>query len=179
MRAALETIQSRSEGLQQFVDTYRQLTRVPRPDFRICPVAELFDRVSSLMNPECESAGIARVRTRVEPETLEVTADPNLVEQALINLVRNAAEALAGRDQPRIDLNAALDRRGRVLIRVQDNGPGILDEVQDRIFIPFFTTRQEGSGIGLSLCRQIMRQHRGAISVQSTPDEETVFTLRF
>ena len=176
--AALKTIQSRSEGLQQFVDTYRQLTRIPRPDFQICPVAGLFDRVASLMNPECESAGIA-LRTGVEPETLEVTADPNLVEQALINLVRNAAEALAGRDQPRIDLNAALDRRGRVLIRVQDNGPGILDEVQDRIFIPFFTTRQEGSGIGLSLCRQIMRQHRGAISVQSTPDEGTVFTLRF
>ncbi|MDE2890871.1 MAG: ATP-binding protein [Gemmatimonadota bacterium] len=176
--AALETIQSRSEGLQQFVDTYRQLTRIPRPDFQICPVVGLFDRVASLMNPECESAGIA-LRTRVEPETLEVTADPNLVEQALINLVRNAAEALAGRDQPRVDLTASLDRRGRVLIRVQDNGPGILDEVQDRIFIPFFTTRQEGSGIGLSLCRQIMRQHRGAISVQSTPDEETVFTLRF
>lgn len=93
------------------------------------------------MNPECESAGIA-LRTGVEPDTLEVTADPNLVEQALINLVRNAAEALAGRDQPRIDLNAALDRRGRVLIRVQDNGPGILDEVQDRIFIP----RDRGSG---------------------------------
>lgn len=176
--AALKTIQSRSEGLQQFVDTYRQLTRIPRPDFRICPVAGLFDRVASLMNPECESAGIA-LHTRVEPETLEVTADPNLVEQALINLVRNAAEALAGRDHPRVDLNASLDRRGRVLIRVQDNGPGILDEVQDRIFIPFFTTRQEGSGIGLSLCRQIMRQHRGAISVQSTPGEQTVFTLRF
>ncbi len=178
VHAALETIQSRSEGLQQFVDTYRQLTRVPRPDFQICPVGELFARVVNLMRPECEKERIG-LRTRVEPETLEVTADPHLVEQVLINLVRNALQALAGRDQARVELAAGLDRRGRVLIRVRDNGPGILEDVQERIFIPFFTTRQEGSGIGLSLCRQIMRQHRGAISVQSTPDEETVFTLRF
>ena len=178
VHAALETIQSRSEGLQQFVDTYRQLTRVPRPDFQICPVGELFARVVNLMRPECEKERIG-LRTRVEPETLEVTADPHLVEQVLINLVRNALQALAGRDQARVELAAGLDRRGRVLIRVRDNGPGILEDVQERIFIPFFTTRQEGSGIGLSLCRQIMRQHRGAISVQSAPDEETVFTLRF
>ena len=176
--AALETIQSRSEGLQQFVDTYRQLTRIPRPDFQICPVGELFDRVANLMQPECERERVG-LRTRVEPESLEVTADLHLVEQVLINLVRNALQALAGRDQARVELAAGLDRRGRVLIRVRDNGPGILEDVQERIFIPFFTTRQEGSGIGLSLCRQIMRQHRGAISVQSTPGRETVFTLRF
>lgn len=178
VHAALETIQSRSEGLQQFVDTYRQLTRIPRPDFQICPVGDLFARVVNLMQPECEKERIG-LRTRVEPESLEVTADPHLVEQVLINLVRNALQALAGRDQARVELAAGLDRRGRVLIRVRDNGPGILEDVQERIFIPFFTTRQEGSGIGLSLCRQIMRQHRGAISVQSKPDEETVFTLRF
>ncbi len=178
VHAALETIQSRSEGLQQFVDTYRQLTRIPRPDFQICPVGDLFARVVNLMQPECEKERIG-LCTRVEPESLEVTADPHLVEQVLINLVRNALQALAGRDQARVELAAGLDRRGRVLIRVRDNGPGILEDVQERIFIPFFTTRQEGSGIGLSLCRQIMRQHRGAISVQSTPDEETVFTLRF
>ena len=176
--AALETIQSRSEGLQQFVDTYRQLTRIPRPDFQICPVGELFDRVANLMQPECERERVG-LRTRVEPESLEVTADLHLVEQVLINLVRNALQALAGRDQARVELAAGLDRRGRVLIRVRDNGPGILEDVQERIFIPFFTTRQEGSGIGLSLCRQIMRQHRGAISVQSAPDSGTVFTLRF
>lgn len=178
VHAALETIQSRSEGLQQFVDTYRQLTRIPRPDFQICPVGELFARVVNLMQPECEKERIG-LRTRVEPESLEVTADPHLVEQVLINLVRNALQALAGRDQARVELAAGLDRRGRILIRVRDNGPGILEDVQERIFIPFFTTRQEGSGIGLSLCRQIMRQHRGAISVQSAPDKETVFTLRF
>lgn len=178
VHAALETIQSRSEGLQQFVDTYRQLTRIPRPDFQICPVGDLFARVVNLMQPECERERIG-LRTRVEPESLEVTADPHLVEQVLINLVRNALQALAGRDQARVELAAGLDRRGRVLIRVRDNGPGILEDVQERIFIPFFTTRQEGSGIGLSLCRQIMRQHRGAISVQSAPDSETVFTLRF
>ncbi len=178
VHTALQTIQSRSEGLHHFVDTYRQLTRIPSPDFKICPVTGLFDRVVSLMQPECEKAGI-ELHTEVDPASLEVTADPELIEQVLINLLRNAMHALAGRGASRIALVALLDRRGRVLIRVRDNGPGILKDVQERIFIPFFTTKQEGSGIGLSLCRQIMRQHRGAISVQSTPEEETVFTLRF
>ena len=178
VHTALQTIQSRSEGLQHFVDTYRQLTRIPSPDFQICPVANLFSRVVPLMQPECDSKRIA-LRTEVDPESLEVTADPDLIEQVLINLLRNAIHALAGRDGARIDLVALLDRRGRVLIRVRDNGPGILEDVQERIFIPFFTTRREGSGIGLSLCRQVMRQHRGAISVRSIPEEETVFTLRF
>ncbi len=119
------------------------------------------------------------LKVHVEPETLELTADPEQIEQVLINLLLNAMQALEGRPDPRVELTSQMDGRGRVSIQVRDNGPGILDEVQERIFIPFFTTKQDGSGIGLSLSRQILRLHGGTINVQSRPDEETVFTLRF
>jgi two-component system nitrogen regulation sensor histidine kinase NtrY len=160
------------------VETYRELTRIPKPDFRIFPVFELFSHVGQLMKADLDEKNI-EFQSAIAPETLELTADPDLVEQVLINLLRNAAQALNGRENGRIDLMAQLDRRGRVVIRVRDNGPGILADVQERIFIPFFTTKRDGSGIGLSLSRQIMRVHRGTISVQSKLNEETVFTLRF
>ena len=178
VHTALETIQSRSEGLLHFVEAYRQLTHISRPDFQIFQISELFARVVFLMQGECDKNDIA-LHTAIDPRTLELTADPDLIEQVLINLMRNAVEALAGRSNARMDLSAQLDGRGRVVIRVQDNGPGILEDVQERIFIPFFTTKRDGSGIGLALSRQIMRVHRGTISVQSKPEEETVFTLRF
>ena len=178
VHTALETIQSRSEGLLHFVEAYRQLTHISRPDFQIFQISELFARVVFLMQGECDKNNIA-LHTAIDPRTLELTADPDLIEQVLINLMRNAVEALTGRSNARMDLSAKLDGRGRVVIRVQDNGPGILEDVQERIFIPFFTTKRDGSGIGLALSRQIMRVHRGTISVQSRPEEETVFTLRF
>ena len=178
VHTALKTIQSRSEGLLHFVEAYRQLTNISRPDFQIFQVSELFARVVFLMQGECDKNDIA-LYTAIDPRTLELTADPDLIEQVLINLMRNAVQALAGRSNARMDLSAQLDGRGRVVIRVQDNGPGILEDVQERIFIPFFTTKRDGSGIGLALSRQIMRVHRGTISVQSKPEEETVFTLRF
>ncbi|MCY4351748.1 MAG: ATP-binding protein, partial [Gemmatimonadetes bacterium] len=178
VHTALETIQSRSEGLLHFVEAYRQLTHISRPDFQIFQISELFARVVFLMQGECDKNNIA-LHTAIDPRTLELTADPDLIEQVLINLMRNAVEALTGRSNARMDLSAKLDGRGRVVIRVQDNGPGILEDVQERIFIPFFTTKRDGSGIGLALSRQIMRVHRGTISVQSKPEEETVFTLRF
>ena len=178
VHTALETIQSRSEGLLHFVEAYRQLTHISRPDFQIFQISELFARVVFLMQGECDKNNIA-LHTAIDPRTLELTADPDLIEQVLINLMRNAVEALAGRSNARMDLSAQLDGRGRVVIRVQDNGPGILEDVQERIFIPFFTTKRDGSGIGLALSRQIMRVHRGTISVQSRAEEETVFTLRF
>ncbi len=178
VHTALETIQSRSEGLLHFVEAYRQLTHISRPDFQIFQISELFARVVFLMQGECDKNNIA-LHTAIDPRMLELTADPDLIEQVLINLMRNAVEALTGRSNARMDLSAKLDGRGRVVIRVQDNGPGILEDVQERIFIPFFTTKRDGSGIGLALSRQIMRVHRGTISVQSKPEEETVFTLRF
>ena len=178
VHVALQTIQSRSEGLLHFVETYRQLTRIPRPDFQIFQIAELFARVVFLMQAECDEHNVG-VHTAITPQTLELTADPDLVEQVLINLMRNAVQALAGRPDARVDLTAHLDDRGHVIIRVRDNGPGILEDVQEHVFIPFFTTKRDGSGIGLALSRQIMRVHRGNIRVQSKPEEETAFILRF
>ena len=178
VQVALQTIQARSEGLLHFVETYRQLTRIPRPDFQIFQIAELFARVVFLMQAECDEHNVV-VHAAITPQTLELTADPDLVEQVLINLMRNAVQALAGRPDARVDLTAHLDARGRVIIRVRDNGPGILEDVQARVFIPFFTTKRDGSGIGLALSRQIMRVHRGTIGVQSKPESETTFILRF
>ena len=178
VHVALQTIQSRNEGLLHFVETYRQLTRIPRPDFQIFQIAELFARVVFLMQAECDEHNVD-VHTAITPQTLELTADPDLVEQVLINLMRNAVQALAGRSDARVDLTAHLDDRGHVIIRVRDNGPGILEDVQEHVFIPFFTTKRDGSGIGLALSRQIMRVHRGNIRVQSKPEEETAFILRF
>ena len=176
---AVQTIQKRSQGLLHFVDAYRKLTRIPRPNFQIFPISELFTRVDQLMRPQIIEKGIHNCHINVDPVTLELTADPELIEQVLINLIMNAIQAVEGRTHGKIELLARMDDKGRTIIQVFDNGCGIIPEVQDKIFIPFFTTKKSGTGIGLSLARQIMRLHRGAITVQSIPDEKTVFTLRF
>ena len=176
IRTAVGTIQRRSEGLLQFVETYRGLTRVPAPSFEIVPVAGLFARVEQLLRPQFAESGVELI-SGVDPRGLELTADPGQVEQVLINLLSNAREATEG-GGGRVDLSAHL-ARGKVVVEVADNGPGIVEEALGKLFIPFFTTKQNGSGIGLSLCRQIMRLHRGSISVRSQPGERTVFSLRF
>ncbi len=178
VNTAMSTIQRRSEGLIHFVDTYRNLTKIPNPNFEIFQVMQLFRRVKKLMENELKENNIELVMS-VKPESLELTADPELIEQVIINLIINAKHALEGRPNPRISITSYLDERGKVVIKVSDNGPGIPEETMEKIFIPFFTTKKNGSGIGLSLAKQIMRLHRGAIRVSSTPDVETSFTLRF
>jgi nitrogen fixation/metabolism regulation signal transduction histidine kinase len=176
--AAVQTIEKRSRGLIAFIEKYRELTRIPQPKFQIVRVTEVFERVYGLMKDQFEQQAVA-FEARVEPQSIEITADPALIEQVLINLCKNAAEAVNHRPQPRIALSAGTDLRGNVIIRVADNGKGIPEEVAEKIFIPFFTTKPDGSGIGLSLSRQIMRLHRGTISVSSPPDAGTVFKLKF
>ncbi len=178
VRNAMRTIERRSQSLLGFVNAYRSLTRIPKPDFRIVPVQELFDNVALLMRPQMAARGIVFADS-IEPETLSLTVDPELVEQVLINLLKNAMEAVEGIPGAEVKMVARIDERGRTVIQVIDNGPGIVEETLDKIFIPFFTTKKEGSGIGLSLSRQIMRQHGGTLSVFSEPDTRTVFTLRF
>ncbi len=175
---ALQTIQKRSEGLLHFVDAYRNLTLLPTPKFQIFPLRDLLARAAKIMEANIKDKNI-RFELTIEPETLELIADPELIEQVLINLQLNALQAVEGQAEARIRLSARLDSRGRVLVQVSDNGPGILEENLEKIFIPFFSTKEGGSGIGLSLSRQIMRLHNGTISVSSRPGEETVFTLRF
>ncbi|MFQ5825302.1 MAG: PAS domain-containing sensor histidine kinase [bacterium] len=178
IHGALRTIQKRSEGLLHFINAYRNLTRIPKPNFQIFPITELFSRVQQLMQAQISDKAI-HFNVNVNPESLELTADPELIEQVLINLLLNAMEAVVDQPETRIDLIARMDVKGRCIIQVIDNGPGIPEDVLEKVFIPFFTTKEDGSGIGLSLSRQIMRLHRGAMSVHSKPNEETVFTLRF
>ena len=178
IQQALQTINKRSTGLLHFVNTYRNLTRIPKPNFKIFPVKDLFKNLYLLMEEEITENKINFV-TNIEPENIEVSADEQLVEQVIINLIRNSMHALDGRKDPTIELKTYYNKRGRVTIQVADNGTGILPEVLDKIFIPFFTTKQSGSGIGLSLSRQILRLHNGTITAHSVPEEETIFTLTF
>jgi nitrogen fixation/metabolism regulation signal transduction histidine kinase len=176
IREAVATIERRSRGLLHFVDTYRELTRIPTPDIKLVRVDDLLKRVEHLMRPQL-SAGKVRLERHVDPPSLEIAADPELIEQVLINLVLNAIQAMNDKPDSQIRMSARVDG-GSTRIDIHDNGPGILPDVQDRIFIPFFTTKREGSGIGLALSRRIMRLHNGTLSVASAP-RDTTFTMRF
>jgi two-component system nitrogen regulation sensor histidine kinase NtrY len=178
IRHASQTIQKRSQGLLHFVDAYRNLTLVQKPNFQIFAVKELFARVEKLMQTNIKDKSI-NFKVSIEPQSLELAADPELIEQVLINLLLNALHAVKGGKKAKIDLDARLDGRGKILLQVKDNGPGIPEENLEKIFIPFYSTKEGGSGIGLSLSRQIMRLHNGFIGVHSEPKIETVFTLRF
>ncbi|MBN2524512.1 MAG: hypothetical protein JXB24_14665 [Bacteroidales bacterium] len=175
---ALQTINKRSNGLLHFVNTYRNLTRIPKPNFKIFPIEDLFSNIKLLMEKELNKKNIKLI-LNIEPPKLEITADEQLIEQILINLIKNSIDALKGKDNAEIHLNAFYNKRGHFTIQVTDNGPGIIPDVLDKIFIPFFTTKTSGSGIGLSLSRQIMRLHGGTITAHSKPEEETIFTLTF
>jgi nitrogen fixation/metabolism regulation signal transduction histidine kinase len=178
VRHAVKTIEKRSKGLITFIDNYRKLTRIPKPDFKIVQVKNLFERVESLMKDQFENHSI-KFNMEVDPVSLTITADPALIEQVLINLCKNSVEAVSGVSRPKIKLKAGTDGLGNPVVKVIDNGKGISEDLAERIFIPFFTTKPEGSGIGLSLSRQIIRLHKGTIGVASTPNERTVFKLRF
>jgi signal transduction histidine kinase len=178
VREALQIIQKRSEGLLEFVDAYRDLTHVPEPDYQMLKIANLFARIEQLVAPQIEGRSV-RFRTAVRPDTMTLTADPRLIEQVLINLLLNALQATEGQSEAEIALEARIDARNHPIIEVTDNGPGIVGESLDKIFVPFYSTRKEGSGIGLSLSRQMMRMHRGDLTVRSDPGVKTVFALRF
>ena len=178
IREALGTIRGRCDGLLNFVDSYRRLTRLPKPTFRPLRVSELLHDTVQLVMPEIAAHGI-RLDYSVEPDNLELVADQQLIEQVLLNLLRNAVDALSDRPDAGVTMRAFGTADGRVAISVSDNGPGIIPDALEQIFVPFYTTKKGGSGIGLSLSRQIMRLHRGTLTVRSTPNEQTTFTLLF
>lgn len=173
---ALSVIKRRSEALINFVDAYRSFTRIPTPEYELIRVADMLTQVAQLMRAEAERSNV-RIEVDVDPVESRLAADPGLVEQVLINLVLNALQASTGRNGV-VVLRSRADRRGIPVIDVEDNGPGIADSVMEQIFVPFFTTKPDGSGIGLSLSRQIMRLHGGSITAKSEPGR-TTFTLRF
>ena len=139
---------------------------------------ELIQNVHTLMKKEAEKKDITLTAT-MEPDTIEVQIDEQLIEQVLINLIKNSMQAFGGSKKGRIQIKGFYNKRGRPTIQVIDNGQGILDDVIDKVFIPFFTTKRSGSGIGLSLSRQILRLHGGTITAKSIPNEETIFTMTF
>ena len=173
IREAVTTIARRSDGLMNFVSRYRELLKVPQPDSETISVEDALRSVTALMANELKGAALD---INVVPESLEVHADRQLLDQVLLNLVRNASDAIEGVASPELQLSGKLDF-GRVVIRIRDNGPGIPEETLDQIFIPFFTTKRDGSGIGLSLSRQIMTAHRGDIAVESDAGGTTVSLL--
>lgn len=175
---AVQTIQRRSDGLIRFVNDFRSLTHTPEPKFQMVSVMELFDQISVLLKHEVTSNHIKFI-VNVNPQNLALSIDPELIQQVLINLIKNAVQALEDRENKIIELLAYQDEKNNTLFKLKDNGPGIEEEAQTKIFIPFFTTKKSGSGIGLSLSRQIMRQHNASISVKSKVDEGTEFILRF
>lgn len=175
---AIKTINKRSNGLLHFVNTYRNLTKIPKPNFKLALVKDVLDDIKLLVQEEIKANKI-NYQVSIEPDSIEFYADTKLIEQVLINLIKNAIHALENRENPTIHVKAYYNKRGRVTIQVTDNGQGILKEVLDKIFIPFFTTKPKGSGIGLSLSKQIMRLHGGSITANSEIEKGTTFTLTF
>jgi two-component system, NtrC family, nitrogen regulation sensor histidine kinase NtrY len=174
----INTIKRRSEGLLKFAETYRNLSKVTNPNLKAIPVMDLFENLHHLMEPTLQQKKIELEVVMKDPG-LVVDADLNLLEQVMINLIVNAIDAVKEKEHPRIILSAEKNKGSRTEIRVADNGYGMSAEVMENIFVPFFSTKKSGSGIGLSLCKQIMMLHKGNIQVQSREGEGSVFTLQF
>jgi nitrogen fixation/metabolism regulation signal transduction histidine kinase len=175
---SLQTISKRSEGLIHFVKEFRSLTHIPKPKPENIPVGQLFEEVAILHKKELSEKGI-RLECSVDPTDITISADKILTEQVIINLVKNAIQAFDEGEEKLILLKAYYNEKMRPVISVKDNGTGIDPEALEKIFIPFFTTKKTGSGIGLSLSRQIMRQHQGTLTVKSTVGKGTEFLMRF
>jgi two-component system nitrogen regulation sensor histidine kinase NtrY len=175
---ATTTIGKRGQGLLRFVQSYRTLSRLPAPKPRAFRVKELLQDVATLMN-EPASKQQARLTFDCTPDTLELKADPELLEQALINLVQNAVDAVSGVNGATISMHAELRERGHVTLAVKDNGCGMDAAQMEHIFVPFFTTKRGGNGIGMTIVRQIVTQNGGAIRVNSAPGVGTSVTLTF
>jgi signal transduction histidine kinase len=177
MVLGLKTIEKRSGGLRDFVQAYQSFTDMGEAVYSRIRISEMFDQVRTLLADELSQSGI-RISMEVVPNDLQLLADEKLVEQTLINLLKNSIFALEKSEHPEITLKAFQDDE-QVSIEVRDNGKGIPDEIVDNIFTPFFTTRKEGSGIGLSLARQVMLMHNGSIHATSLEGEYTTFSLSF
>lgn len=174
----ISTIEKRSEGLISFVSDFRSLAHIPTPKFGSIGIARLFDQLEILLQNQLENQGIT-LEKELNPNELILFGDQTQIEQVLINLLQNAIQALEDAEEKKITFRAFIDEAGKIIIEVSDTGKGIEEEALSKIFIPFFTTKKKGSGIGLSLSKQIMRRHKGNIQVRSTLGEGTTFKLIF
>ncbi len=175
---SLQTISKRSEGLIHFVKEFRSLTAIPKPRPVQINVSELFEELTILHKRDLTEREIELI-TSIYPEDLTIAADKNLIEQVMINLIRNAIQSFEDQSDKKIEIKAFVNEKSRAVIAIKDTGTGIDPEAMEKVFIPFFTTKKTGSGIGLSLSRQIMRQHQGTLTVKSTVGKGTEFFMRF
>jgi nitrogen fixation/metabolism regulation signal transduction histidine kinase len=174
----LNAIENRSKGLLDFVESYKNLTQIPKPNYERININSLLDNVLNLFEKELKTNNII-VDRNIIPEDLTILADSKLLSQVIINLFKNSIYALEDCRKKEINILGRKTTDGEVTISVSDSGKGIPEEIIDKIFVPFFTTREKGSGIGLSLARQIMVMHNGNVEVQSTQEQGTKFTLNF
>ncbi|MEE4196254.1 MAG: HAMP domain-containing sensor histidine kinase [Bacteroidales bacterium] len=177
--SSLKTIEKRSNGLLRFVSTYKQLTRIPRPDFKEVNLIELVTHCCTLLKQNFNEHEITFTIDYSKQKHIHASVDYDQIEQVIINLLINAIEAVKEKQQPKINIIIIPGKNNHPQIVIRDNGKGIDAETLDKIFIPFYTSKKEGSGIGLSLSRQIMRMHKGSIHVNSEPGIGSQFTLAF
>jgi signal transduction histidine kinase len=178
LEIGIDTIKRRSEGLLKFAETYRNLNKITTLNLQEVYIRDLFANIFQLMQPTLEQKNIDLEIILKEPN-LHIEADQNLLEQVLINLVVNAIEAVKEKEDPKIILSAEHSTNKKTVVRVADNGQGMHEEVIEKIFVPFFSTKKSGSGIGLSLCKQIIMLHKGTLQVQSVEGKGSVFTMQF
>jgi signal transduction histidine kinase len=173
----LKVISDQSRGLMSFVESYRKLTRIPPPEKKPVTVKSIFERVR-ILSEALENPAGTRIIFDNNNDNSEIYADENLVSLVLINLIKNAIEANEGNDEGLVKIWST-EKDNIHEINVSDNGPGIDENNLDKIFIPFFTTRPNGTGIGLSLSKQIIRAHGGTLKARSVPGKDTVFCITF
>jgi nitrogen fixation/metabolism regulation signal transduction histidine kinase len=176
LQEALETIKSRSKGIMNFVNAYRDYTTLPKPQFTNVNVKDLLTSVSNLLQPELKQAGI-RYHYEVESASTEIHADVAQLQMVLINLIKNAMDALEQTQAPLISVKATMNNPNQLHITITDNGPGIDADAMNKIFIPFYTTKKKGSGIGLSLSQQIIQLHGGQLRINNTNNNGTTFSV--
>lgn len=174
----LDIIREQGRGLIDFVESYRKLTRLPQPEKKQLDALSLLEKIILLDRAANNTASIT-INLAMQDNRATIMADENQIVQVLLNLIKNSRAALGNQPGGQIRLTTGTNSNGQFEISVTDNGPGIPPELLEEIFVPFFTTREQGSGIGLSLSRQIMRLHGGSLKVQSIPNKETTFTLKF
>ncbi|HPF45947.1 MAG: PAS domain-containing protein [Alphaproteobacteria bacterium] len=178
VRDAVDTVARRSDSLMHFVQSYRRLTRLPPPEKEQLNVNNIVDDVIRIAAAGWTDEKI-KIEKSVSTEGLEISADREMLEQMLINLIKNAEQALKGRENAKVGISAKLNKRGRIVIEVSDNGPGIPDDLAAKIFVPFYTTKRDGSGVGLALTRQVMIAHGGSVSLAKTEGGGATFILTF
>jgi nitrogen fixation/metabolism regulation signal transduction histidine kinase len=178
IKESIETIKTRSAGLVKFVEATRSFTKMPKPEFQDVNIESTINRILSLLKSKLKDSGI-NINTNFPSEEITILADQALIEQAFLNIILNAIDALLGTHKPVLNIEVKKNDKNRILVIIKDNGKGITSEELENIFIPFYTTKIDGSGIGLSLTRQIMYLHKGNIYATSVPNKSTVFTLSF